>query len=408
MIIHKGFKYRLKPTDEQKRMLLQQGGNTRFVYNKLLELNEKKYKEEGKFVFGYDMKMSIPEMKKEFEFLKLSNSQSLQKVGDNFDNALQRFLKGLKTGDKVGFPSYKKKYASDSFYIPQHFGVYKNNVQIPKIGKIQWIKHKPLQGKPKSLTISQDGDQWFCSVLCEVNIKEKPFKKDNIVGIDVGLKEFATLSDETVVKRKRITKQYEEKLTKEQRKLEKKVKGSSNRSKQRSKVRKVHRKIKNVRKDFLHKTTHDMITKYDGFCLENLNVEGMVKNHKLAKSIQDVSWFEFNRQLAYKSKWNFKHYVQIDTFFPSSKTCSSCGAKRNLKLSDRTYICSKCGLEIDRDYNASINILREGLRILKNTAGTAGINACGDENVSATRKGAGTRQQSRLSSVKQENIFHIN
>lgn len=394
MIILKGFKYKLKPTDEQKQMLLQHGGNTRFVYNKLLETNEKKYKEEGKFNFGYDMKMSIPEMKAAFPFLKLSNSQSLQRVGDNFDGALKRFLKDRKINPNIGFPSHKKRFENDSFYVPQNFGLYKTKVQIPKIGKIQWIKHKPLQGKPKSVTISQDGKDWFCSVLCEVNIKEKPFKEENMVGIDVGLKEFATLSDGTSVKRLRITKKYEDKLSKEQRRLSRKVKGSNNRNKQRSIVRKVHRKIKNVRKDFLHQTTYDMITKYDGFCLEKLNVEGMLKNHKLAKSIQDVSWFEFNRQLEYKSKWNFKHYVQIDTFFPSTKTCSGCGSKKNISLEERTYICEECGLIIDRDLNASINIEREGIRMLKNTIGTMGINACGDAPIGA--------------SMKQEKELHIN
>jgi len=374
MIIHKGFKYRLKPTCEQKQLLLQHAGNTRFLWNNLLANNIEYYQKEKKFNFGHVMITSLPSLKEDYEFLKLSFSQSLQTVGRQLNEALTRFLKDK---GKFGFPNFKKKSLErDSFHCPQKWKLYKRSVQIPKIGKINWKKHRKLQGKPKSITITQNGDQWFCSVLCEVSIKEKPKKDKNLVGIDVGLKDFAVLSDGNVIKRQRITKKYEDKLTKEQRRLSLKKKGSQNRTKQKRVVQKTHRKIKNSRIDFLHKATHYIISKYDGFCLEDLNVSGMMKNGKLAKSIADASWYEFKRQLEYKSLWNSKHFIQVDQWFPSTKTCSSCGGKQKMELSDRVYKC-ECGFICDRDLNAAVNILKEGL----NTLGHREINACGDGKV---------------------------
>jgi len=377
MIIHKGFKYRLKPTCEQKQLLLQHAGNTRFLWNNLLANNIEYYKEEGKFNFGHVMITSLPSLKEDYGFLKLSFSQSLQTVGRQLNDSLSRFLEERKTNNKIGFPKFKKKSMErDSFHCPQKWKLYNKYVHIPKIGKIKWYKHRDLQGKPKSITITQSGDQWFCSVLCEKEIEEKQKKTKNIIGIDVGLKDFAVCSDGNVIKRQRITKNYEEKLTKEQRRLSRKEKGSQNRHKQKRVLQKVHRKIKNSRIDFLHKTTSNMIAKYDGFCLEDLNVSGMMKNKNLSKSIADASWSEFKRQLEYKSLWNSKHFIQVSRWFPSTKTCSSCGGKQTMELKDRMYEC-ECGFVMNRDLNAAVNILNEGL----NTLGHRGINACGDGKV---------------------------
>ena len=373
MIVHKGFKYRLDPNHEQKQLLLQHGGNTRFLWNNLLANNIEYYKEEGKFNFSYVMITSLPSLKEEYDFLKLSCSQSLQTIGRQLDTALRDSFKKTR-----GFPKFKKKSLErDSFHCPQRWKIEKRYIKVPKIGKIPWIKHRPLRGRPKSITITQDGDQWFCSVLCEITIKKKPKKDKNIVGIDVGLKDFAVLSDGEVIRRHRFTKDNEKRLATEQRRLSRKEKGSQNRTKQRRIVQRIHRKIRNSRKDFLHKTTYRMTAKYDGFCLEDLNVSGMMKNGKLSKSIADASWFEFKRQLEYKSLWSWKHFIQIDRWFPSTKTCSSCGEKRSMELKDRMYICKRCGSVIDRDLNAAVNIVNEGLR----TLGHRGINVCGDGKV---------------------------
>src|ERR1035437_5803246 len=418
------FKYKLNPTAYQKQKLLQFGGCTRFLWNQLLEENLRYEKLTGEYKNFNDMTKSIIRLKQEHEFLKEAPAQSLQRVARHQEMTINEYKKKKDTKDyfkkkakreakkqkriamgtfnpdktetDVFFPNFKKKSSQeDAFYIPQAWSYTNNFVKIPKIGEVKWIKHRPLRGKPKSITITQHGKDWFCTVLCEVNIIEQEMKDENIAGVDLNLIEFAVLSDGTRIERQRFTNKNEKKLAREQRRLSRKVKGSNNYEKQRRKLQKVHDKIANQRKDFLNKTSHFMITKYDGFSFETLNIQGMVKNHKLAKSIHDVSWYEFKRQMEYKSKWNFKYFIEIGTFEPSTKMCSGCGSIKNMKLSDRTYECPKCGLEIDRDLNAAINIRNIGLR---NTFGLKVIYACGDD-VRQTSAEPKTMQ----SSVKQEN-----
>ena len=402
MLIHQGFKFRLYPTKEQESQLLQQAGNTRFLWNKLLESNLETYKNTKKFQFSYEMIMSIPKIKEKFEFLKLSFSQSLQQVGRHLDKSIKnsfapktvkernkKIVEAKTPKDKMkaseyGRPKFKKKKQFDSFIIPQKFSLHSKFVKLPKIGKVKWIKHRKVQGNPKFITVSRDGNQWYCSVTSEVKIpnKEIPTNIENIVGIDVGLKEFATLSDNTVIHNPRHLNKKLKKLVREQRWLSKKEKGSNNRNKQIIKVQTIHRKVRNDRKDFLHKTSSDMIAKYSGVVLEDLNVSGMMKNKKLARHISDVGWYEFSKMLEYKSLWNAKHFIKIDKWYASSKICNECGNKKvDLKLEDRTYICKNCGNIVDRDFNASINIRDEGIKMLKNTGGQPGINACGDDKV---------------------------
>jgi len=406
MLIHKGFKYRLYPTPEQESQLLQQAGNTRFLWNKLLESNLKTYEETKKFQFSHEMIISIPKLKEEFEFLKLSFSQSLQQVGRQLDKALKDTFKKTK-----GFPKFKKRRNRDSFTVPQKFACNKENVKLPKIGKVKWVLHRNWEGSPKFLTVSRDGNQWYCSITCEVNLPDKQLPdleicQDNIVGIDVGLKEFATLSDTTVIPNPRHLNKKLKKLKREQRWLSRKTKGSQNRKKQIEKVQTVHRKVRNTRKDFLHKITSNMIAKYSGVVLEDLNIRGMMKNSKLARHISDVGWYEFSRQLEYKSLWNAKHFEKVDRWFASSKICNECGSKKvNLKLSDRIYVCEDCGNIVCRDFNASTNIRDEGIKILKSkyrettmrnevpssresTVGHTGSNACGEDRVSEPRSGS--------------------
>jgi len=380
MLIQKGFKFRLKPTKKQKHLLLQHGGNTRFIWNAFLQQNIEYYKQEKKFIFFHDLANSLPELKQEYDFLQLSYSQSLQQVAKQFDKALKDSYKTEK-----GFPSFKRKMLlTDSFTIPQNWKLKQGYVVIPKIGKVKWVKHRPLQGKPKHITISQDGNNWYCSVLCEYEVEKQEKKMDNIVGIDVGLKEFAVFSDGRIIPNIKILKKYEKQLAKAQRRLSRKQKGSKNRFKQRMKVRNIHTKIRNTRQDFLHKTSNLIAKNYDGIVLEDLNVKGMMKNHKLAKSISDVSWSEFKRQLKYKCRWNFKHFFEIGRFTPTTKVCSECGCIQDMPLNKRIFNCPDCGISIDRDLNASINIKMIGLNKILNksyfdTVGHTGINTCGEE-----------------------------
>lgn len=378
MLIQRGYKYRILPTKEQEKLMLQCGGNTRFLWNYVLKINQDYYKETGKFRFYHELAVSLPKLKEEYPFLKESFSQSLQMVLRQFDKALKDSFKKEK-----GFPSFKKKMLlNDSFACPQKWRLGKGFVFIPKIGEVKWIKHRTMKGKPKSITILQDGDKWYCSVLCEYTIPDKAKECDNVVGCDVGLKEFATLSDGTIISNPKHTKKYENKLAKEQRKLSKKQKGSKNRFKQRLKVRKTQNKIRDARKDFLHKTSNSIAKNYDGIFVEDLNIKGMMKNHCLAKSIGDVSWSEFNRQLEYKCKWSFKYYIKIGRFEPTSKTCSKCGCIQEMPLSKRVFDCPDCGISIDRDLNASLNIRNIGI----NTLGRSGINACGDGSLEPSLK----------------------
>ena len=385
MLIQKGFKYRLYPTEQQEQLLLQHGGNTRFIWNLFLQQNIEYYKQEQKFLWQYDLINSLPQLKQQHEFLQYSFSQSLQQVARHMNKALQDFLK---VKDR-GFPTFKKKnLLNDSFTCPQKYRLSTTYVYIPKIGKVRWVKHRPMQGKPKKITISQEGNKWYCSVLCEYEKQEQPKKNNNIIGIDLGLKHFATLSNGKNIENIRTLKKYEKKLKREQKRLSRKEKGSNNRHKQRLKVHNIHTRIKNIRKDFLHKTTHSIAKNYDGIVLEDLHVKGMMKNNNLAQSISDVSWSEFRRQLEYKCKWKNKHFVVIDRFEPTTKVCFYCGCIQEMTLENRVFECEDCGLVIDRDWNAAINILKLGCKQLEinfnsidlHTVGHTGIHACGEKS----------------------------
>lgn len=360
----KAYKFRLMPTYVQEKLLRQHGGNARFVWNYFLCVNKEEYTKNKKFIFGYDLIALLPKLKKEYNFLSVSFGHSLQAVGRHFGCALRNFFNDE---SKKGFPVLKKKsFERDSFTIPDRFRIGKNFVFVPKIGEIKLIKHRAIKGKIKYLTIKQDGDQWYCSANVEVKSKiSSKIKKDKIIGIDVGLKVLATHSDGEIVNNEKILNNYDRKLKRHQRCLSRRKKNSNNRNKQRNKLSKIHRKVRNTRKDFQHKNTCSTIAKCDGVCVETLNIQGMMRNHKLAKAIADCAWYEFKRQLKYKAILANKIFIEINQFEPTSKTCSCCGWKDiDLTLKDRVFKCEQCNLEIDRDLNAAINIKNIGIRLL--------------------------------------------
>jgi len=441
MLINKSYKFRLYPTKEQIPTLKQHAGNSRFTWNKLLEYANAIKHNTKKYPNWCDLAKQVIELKKNNEFLGLSYSQPLQVNAQRLNVTFQKALKPevvAKRNKKIaiaksepneeirnkklvralnfGFPKFKAKAQSkDSIFYPQHFVVKKSRILFPKLGWINYVKHRDIEGKPKFLTITQDGDQWYVSITTELEVKEnaKPeLSNANIVGIDVGLTTFATMSDGTTIENPRILKKYMKKLRKESRKLSrqkmeetnkksfsgKTIKESSqNRNKQIIKLQRIHRKIRNIRKDFLHNFTHNIITKYDGVILEDLDIQELLKKNGKAmnRSISDVSWFEFGRMMEYKSAWASKHFMKVDQYFPSTQKCSRCGSISHMSLKNRVYKCSNCKLEMGRDPNASLNLRNEGIRLLKDeqntkntksTVATTGIEVCGPDVISTGLK----------------------
>ncbi|GAX90145.1 RNA-guided endonuclease TnpB family protein [Effusibacillus lacus] len=359
MKIHKAYRFKLEPTKEQIRLLKQACGCQRFVYNHYLKKNMEQYEQDKTFVFYHAMATDLPNLKQQFPFLRDAFSQSLQTTLRHLDRAFKNFFKGA-----AEFPAFKKKNRHDSFTCPQKFRIAEKVIFIPKIGEVRYRKSRQMEGKVKSITITQNCGRWFVSVLTEQEIVEPTPTYENPVGIDVGLKEFVFLSDGTSIANPKYYRQYQEKLAKEQRKLAKKQKFSKNWHKQLRKVQNVHYKIRNSRQDFLHQVSTKIVKNHDIICMEDLHVKGLVKNRKLAKSIADAGWDMLKNMIAYKASWANRTLVQVERFYPSTQECSACGGRKLMPLHLRTYVCESCNTTIDRDYNASLNIERRGLEIL--------------------------------------------
>jgi len=362
-MILKAFKFRIEPSKQQQVLINKTLGCTRFLYNQMLDEKQLKYKSKD------DSKPKTEkEYKVEFNWLKEVDSIALQQSRIDLKTAYDNFFRKLKSGQPTNI-KFKSKHNPKNSYrtmnISNSIRVEENRIRLPKLGFVKFRKSREVSGKIKSVTVSKNIlGRYYISVLCEVEIQKLPVS-NNEIGIDLGLKEFCITSNNEFVSNPRYLRSSELKLKKAQRKLSLRKKGSNRRFKQHKKVFKLHEKIRNQRLDFLHKLSTKLINENQVICLEDLQVKNMVKNHKLAKSISDVSWSKFVELLKYKSDWYGRELVQIDKFFPSSKTCSNCGnIKKDLTLKDREYNCSSCGLSIDRDYNAALNILREGLRIL--------------------------------------------
>ena len=364
-MILKAFKFRIEPNQTQKVLINKTLGCVRFLYNQMLNEKQTKYKSKDT-----TKPKTEKEYKIEFDWLKEVDSIALQQSRIDLKIAYDNFFRKLKSGQPTNL-KFKSKHNPKNSYrtinVNNSIRVKENKIKLPKLGFVKFRKSREVSGKIKSVTISKNIlGRYYISVLCEVEINIFP-TSNNEIGIDLGLKEFCITSDNEFVSNPRFLRESELKLKKAQRKLSLRKKGSNRKFKQQKKVFKIYKKIKNQRLDFLHKLSTKLINENQVICLEDLQVKNMVKNHCIAKSISDVSWSKFVELLKYKSNWYGRTLVQIDKFFPSSKTCSCCGSiKKDLTLKDREYICSSCGLVIDRDYNASLNILSEGLRILKN------------------------------------------
>lgn len=351
----KAYSYRIYPNQKQIEMFVNHFGCVRYVYNYGLGRKIEEYEKTGKSPSCFDLMKEVTKLKKDLPWLSKVNSQSLQVSLRNLDNAYTKFFKEHK-----GFPNFKNKNSQQSFSCPQLVKLNEKYLSIPKIKDIKCIVSRKFEGKIKTTTIKKTTTgKYFVSILVDNGKKlPKKLKIKKSIGIDLGIKSFATISTGEKVNNPRHLNKSLGRLKVLQRRLSKKQKGSKNRDKAKYKVALIHEKITNQRKDFLNKLSTRLVSENQAICLEDLNVAGMIRNHCLARHIQDCGWGEFVRQLEYKSEWSGKHIFKIGRFQPSSKICS-CGAiNHDLKLSDRVWTCKVCGLTHDRDILASQNILK--------------------------------------------------
>lgn len=373
-------KIELIPNNKAKTHFKKAFGCSRLTYNWGLAKWQEYYKQ-GIKVSHFDLMKEFNAIKKEqFPFVYEVSKCATERPFFNLKSAFDKFFRDLKQG-KVSYPKFKtKRNNSGSYYLGNSQAVIKDGkyLRVPNLGLVKMRKELRFDGKINSYTISQKGDKFFVSISMQITkeeyIKTHPKAKSNTLalGIDLGLKSFLTLSNGLEIKAPKPLSKFNRLIIKRSRQLSRKqhaktkqealqgVKKSNNYQKATLKLNKLHRRIANIRSDFLHKLTSSLVVNVKYFSLEDLNVQGMMSNHRLARSISDVNFYEFKRQLEYKARYNDRVFYQVDRFYPSSKTCSNCGAlKDNLTLNDRVYCCDNCGTSIDRDYNASLNLLSQ-------------------------------------------------
>jgi putative transposase len=397
MLVTKAYRYELDPNNRQRSHLHQHAGIARFTYNWGLELRIRLFKEnQGADRFTDAMKQHklLNSLKKaQFPWMYECSKCAPQEALRDLNRAFQNFYRGLKTGRKIGFPRFKRKGVRDSFRLTGTIKFHKRAIQLPRLGKVRIKERKKryYRGRILSATLRRRANRWYVSVTVEEEFPDPEPPSGEAVGIDLGVKTLATLSDATIFPNPRALGRILRKLRSLSKSMSRKKTGSRNREKAKLRLAKMYLRVFNIRQDTLHKVTTYLAKSHSKVVIEDLCVSGMMKNQRLARAIADVGFYRFRKQLEYKCLWYGSELVVAPRSFPSSKLCSKCGhKKRELSLAEREYHCEECGIRIDRDLNAALNLVAVSLPETEN--------ACGEE----VRLLADSVNLQRAASTKQE------